>query len=281
MPRIAKTTWMAAALIAISAAPLLSQTTPAERTTPDSATVRKNKKLFNHRDFVVAGVWTATTLALTPLDKHLAKQLQDSSVQANHFLKDASKGVELIASPGAYYIGGAMYVIGRVTHEPRIADLGWHGTEAVLLGELTSYVIKGTLGRSRPFVSIDDPDDFHLGKGFATSRYRSFPSGHSTTAFAAAAAVTDETTLWWPKSTWIIGPLMYGGATMVGLSRMYHNRHWASDVAVGAMIGTFSGKKVVLASHSSPHNVIDRVMLGGMIAPSEYGGVKIGLQKSW
>jgi membrane-associated phospholipid phosphatase len=251
------------------------------QTVPDSATVRANKRLFTHRDAVIAGAFAATTILLTPLDKRLADHLQDSSLQANHFFRDASHGVELIASPGAYFIGGGLYAVGRLAHLPRIADLGWHGTEAVLMGEMTGYVLKGMVGRARPFVASEDPDDFKPFRGFRSGDWRSFPSGHSTTAFAAAAAVTDETTLWWPKSTWIIGPVMYGGATMVALSRMYHNRHWASDVAVGALIGTFSGKKVVLASHSNPGNVIDRIMLHGVITPSEYGGVKIGLRKEW
>lgn len=263
----------------VLAAPSGAQEVP--QTQPDSATVRANKKLFNQRDLAMLGAWTAATLALTPLDKHFARGLQDSSVQANHFLKNASHGIEVIASPGAYYIGGSLYLLGRATNHPRLADLGWHGTEAVMLGELTSYAIKGLVGRGRPFVTIDDPDDFKFGRGFGNSEWRSFPSGHSTTAFAAAAAVTDETTLWWPKSTWIVGPIMYGGATMVALSRMYHNRHWASDVAVGALIGTFSGKKVVLASHSNPKNAIDRVMLGGYIAPSEFGAVNVGWQRRW
>jgi membrane-associated phospholipid phosphatase len=248
---------------------------------PDSSTVRANKKLFTHRDVVMAGAFTATTLILIPLDRQFANELQDPSVQANKFLKDASYGVAYIASPGAYYIGGGLYLVGRVAKKPRVADLGWHGTEAVLLGEGVSMLLKGTLGRARPFVSIDQPRDFKFGRGFGKAQWRSFPSGHATTAFAAAAAVTDETTLWWPKSTWIVGPVMYGGATMVALSRMYNNRHWGSDVAVGALIGTFSGKKVVLASHANPGNVIDRLMLGGFIAPSEFGTVKVGWAAKW
>jgi membrane-associated phospholipid phosphatase len=251
------------------------------QTIPDSATVKAHKKLFTHRDAVLAGAFAVTTILLTPLDRQLSHELQDSSIQANHFLRNASHGVEVIASPGAYFIGGGLYAVGRLAHLPRVADLGWHGTEAVLMGEMTGYVLKGMVGRGRPFATNQDPDDFKPFHGFGSGDWRSFPSGHSTTAFAAAAAVTDETTLWWPKSTWIIGPLMYGGATMVALSRMYHNRHWASDVAVGALIGTFSGKKVVLASHSNPDNVIDRIMLDGMIRPSEYGGVKIGIVKEW
>jgi membrane-associated phospholipid phosphatase len=279
MLRLSKTFAIGLVVVATAAQALAQTEIPQAK--PDSATVQKHKKLFNERDLVVLGAWTAATIALTPLDKQLAHELQDSSVQANHFLKSTSKGFEVIASPGAYYIGGSLYLIGRVTRHPRIADLGWHGTEAVIMGELTSYAIKGVVGRARPFVAVDDPDDFRLGRGFGDPAWRSFPSGHATTAFAAAAAVTDETTLWWPRSTWIVGPLMYGGATMVALSRMYHNRHWASDVAVGALIGTFSGKKVVLASHSNPGNVIDRVMLGGVIKPSQFGGVNIGWQKWW
>jgi hypothetical protein len=278
MPSQSKTV-AAGLLVVLFAWPLRAQEIPQVK--PDSATVRANKKLFDKRDIVIAGAFTATTLMLAPLDRELASQLQDSSVQAHEFLKEAAKGVEVIASPGAYYIGGSLYIVGRLAKMPRVADLGWHGTEAVLVGELTSYTIKGLVGRARPLVSIERPDDFRFGRGFGSQQWRSFPSGHSTTAFAAAAAVTDETTLWWPRSTWIVGPVMYGGAGLVAISRMYHNRHWASDVAVGALIGTFAGKKVVLASHSNPKNAIDRLMLGGFITPTESGAMKVGWRKKW
>jgi membrane-associated phospholipid phosphatase len=278
MLRLSRTIGIALAVVA-TAGQLRAQEIPQVK--PDSATVKANKRLFTRRDLVMATVWTTATIALTPLDRHLAKRLQDSSVQANRFFKQASTGVEVIATPGAYYIGGSLYLLGRIARRPRIADLGWHGLEAVVMGEATSYTIKGLVGRARPLVRIDQPSDFKFGRGFSNQQMRSFPSGHATTAFAAAAAVTDETTLWWPKSTWVVGPLMYGGATLVAVSRMYHNRHWASDVAVGALIGTFSGKKVVLASHSNPKNVIDRVMLGGMIRPSAFGTLNVGWEKRW
>jgi membrane-associated phospholipid phosphatase len=278
MLSLSKTTGLSLAALGLAGS-LSAQEIPQAK--PDSQTVQAHKKLFNDRDLLMLAAFTGTTLALAPLDKSLARELQDSSVQANKFLKRASSGVEVIASPGAYFIGGSLYILGRVAHLPRIADLGWHGTEAVLVGEMTSYAFKGLVGRARPFVDITDADDFQFGRGFGRQQWRSFPSGHSTTAFAAAAAVTDETTLWWPRSTWIVGPIMYGGAGMVAVSRMYHNRHWASDVAVGAMIGTFAGKKVVLASHSNPKNKIDRLMLGGFITPTESGNVNIGWNKRW
>ena len=65
---------------------------------------------------------------------------------------------------------------------------------------------------------------------------------------------------------------MYGGATLVGLSRMYHNNHWASDVALGAAIGTFSGLKVVRYSHAHPDNKLDKFILGATVVPNANGG---------
>jgi membrane-associated phospholipid phosphatase len=86
-------------------------------------------------------------------------------------------------------------------------------------------------------------------------------------AFAAAAAVSAETSRWWPQATYFgIGPVLYGGAAAVGLSRMYNNRHWASDVLTGAMIGTFAGTKVVRYHRTHPGNRIDRWLLNASVS---------------
>jgi membrane-associated phospholipid phosphatase len=244
---------------------------------PDTAVTQRHKHLFNHRDAIIAGGMVVTTFALFPLDRRIAHALQDSTTQANQFFKVSSRGLQSFASPGAFVIGGGLYAVGRLANIPRVADLGWHGTEAVIVGTGIGYVLKGIMGRSRPFVSNDTtPRDFDWGRGFKNGDWTSFPSGHATTAFAAAAAVTDETTMWWPHSTWIIGPVMYTGATLVGLSRMYNNLHWASDVAMGALIGTFSGKKVVLWAHDNPNNFLDRMLLKATVAPAPAGGVNVG-----
>jgi hypothetical protein len=50
---------------------------------------------------------------------------------------------------------------------------------------------------------------------------------------------------------------------------MYHNKHWASDVLVGAAIGTFAGRKVVRWHHSHPDNRVDRWLLGAAVTPDE------------
>jgi membrane-associated phospholipid phosphatase len=227
--------------------------------------------LFTKKDFLVAGAFTVGMVAMFPFDERLAKHLTNPGAQANKFFKNASTGVEWIASPGPYLIGGTLYAVGRIGHFDRVADLGWHGTEAVLVADVLTYMLKGINGRSRPFVSNDtNPRDYKLFRGFGDGTRQSFPSGHTTSAFAAAAAVTAETGTWWPKSKWVIGPLMYGGATMVGLSRMYHNKHWASDVVLGAAIGTFSGWKIVQYSHAHP-TPLDKALLHVSVVPAGEG----------
>ena len=241
---------------------------------------RPGKPLFTRRDAYVAAGFAVATVALFPADKRIAIRLQDSTTQANRFAHHAATGIELIASPGAYVIGGGLYAVGRIAHIPRATDLGLHGVEAVLMADVITGLLKGAAGRARPFAVGDTlPRAFKLGRGFLKGdNYTSFPSGHTTTAFAAASAVTSETSRWWPRSTLFIAPVMYGGATLVGLSRMYHNKHWASDVVLGAGIGTFSGLKVVRYNHDHPGNKLDRLLRNVAIGPDASTG---GARLSW
>lgn len=62
---------------------------------------------------------------------------------------------------------------------------------------------------------------------------RSFPSGHTATAFMAATMLHKE--YGWRSPWWSIGG--YTVAAFTGVSRMMNDRHWMSDVAAGAAIG--------------------------------------------
>ena len=92
------------------------------------------------------------------------------------------------------------------------------------------------------------------------SKYRSFPSGHTRRGVCRGGGGErgDEPVVAAARST-SIGPVMYGGAAAVGLSRMYDNRHWASDVIMGAAIGTFAGTKVVRYHRTHPGNRLDQM----------------------
>ncbi|WP_052101975.1 phosphatase PAP2 family protein [Porphyromonas cangingivalis] len=68
------------------------------------------------------------------------------------------------------------------------------------------------------------------------SAHNSFPSGHTGTAFACAAILDAEYGQQYP---WLAG-IGYGVATLTGMSRIANNRHWGTDVLVGASVGLSS-----------------------------------------
>jgi hypothetical protein len=229
------------------------------------------RPLFTAGDaLLVSGILLSARL-IHPLDEHYMHRLQDSSTQANRKLQLLATVVRTTAAPGAYVIGGSMYTVGRLSKSDKLADLGLHGTEALVVGEAVASMLKVVIGRARPYVS-GNPNDYGFGRGLRSGNYKSFPSGHSVSAFAAAAAVSSETSRWAPSTRWIIGPVLYGGAALVGASRMYNNQHWASDVIVGAGIGTLAGLKVVRYHHSHPGNRLDRWLLAGSLVPGDAGG---------
>ena len=247
-----------------SAASLGAQTAPADTSIPD-------RQLFHRSDLYVAGAFAVATVALLPADHHLAELARDDDLVNSGTLKRLSTDVRFFGGPGPFIIGGTMYAVGRLGHLPRMAEIALHGTEAVVAGSVVAGVIKVVAGRERPYALNADPHDFNFGGGRRSDTTKSFPSGHATAAFSAAAAVVSETHDWWPQSTWYVAPLMYGGATAVGLSRMYDNQHWASDVVMGAAIGTFAGLKVVRFNHTHTGNKLDKWFLGTRIVPTGNG----------
>lgn len=79
----------------------------------------------------------------------------------------------------------------------------------------------------KKFTAIPRPD---------TGMPNSFPSGHTAQAFVAATFMHKE----YGKQNPLFSVLAYGTATSVGVLRMMNNRHWSTDVLVGAGIGILS-----------------------------------------
>jgi membrane-associated phospholipid phosphatase len=105
---------------------------------------------------------------------------------------------------------------------------GWFGT--ALLGStlvenaLLSTMLKRHFRRKRPYVA--DPT---LRPLFEEAS-QSYPSGHASTAFAAARIIS--------KLDPTLAEVAYGLANQVALSRVYAGVHFPSDVVMGATLGT-------------------------------------------
>lgn len=212
-------------------------------------------------DFALTVLFWMGAIAITPADRYFAERLQNPRNQGNRFLRNTAETFNFIAYPGSLIIGGGLLAHGHLRDDRETAALGLHGVEAIVAGSLVAGVIKSAVGRARPYLDVTKPHDLGFMRGLGDRRYRSFPSGHSVAGFAAATVVTAETRRWWPDSQWYIGPVMYGGAALIGASRMYTNNHWASDVIMGAAIGTVAGLVIDRYHHRNPDNWLDDKLL--------------------
>lgn len=155
------------------------------------------------------------------------------------------------------------WALGKLADRPAVSE----GAAHVLAGLLVAGVANGTLkygvGRNRPS-RTDDP--FRFRPFNSDNQWQSFPSGHATVAFALAAGVSEEA-----RTPWVTAA-SYGTAALVAWSRVYEDKHWSSDVAAGALVGTLAGRGTVRFLH---RRAARREGAGGARAALVPGGVVV------
>jgi membrane-associated phospholipid phosphatase len=127
-------------------------------------------------------------------------------------------------------------------------------TQAYLTGGAMESLLKYLSGRQRPYFynpdAVEAEPTFHgpfskAGKDVNGKRLNSsFPSGHTTVAFAAATVFALDY-----KDKPFVPILSYSIATLIGLSRITENKHWITDVFIGSVLGYYTGKQVVNNYH--------------------------------
>ncbi|OFY12242.1 MAG: hypothetical protein A2X11_12780 [Bacteroidetes bacterium GWE2_42_24] len=100
---------------------------------------------------------------------------------------------------------------------------------SVGIAALISTILKFWIDRPRPFITYEFIEKLSVGGS------PSFPSGHTTDAFALAIVLALMFRKWW-----VIVPLFLWAA-LVGYSRMHLGVHYPSDVGAGMVIGLLAG----------------------------------------
>lgn len=268
----------AVAVASLGISPVLPVHVSAQQA-PAASPSRASANIFTSRDAVAAAAFVLGTAAIMPLDRAIAVESQRPALHDNAVLNRTMTGFRLLGEPGSIVIAGATYIYGRADNSPRSAELGLRTVESIAAAGLTTFLIKGVAGRARPYV-VDDtiPRDYQLGRGFHGGEFSSFPSGHTTTAFAAASAASQEIRYLWPHASPVWTPALFASATLVGISRIHADKHWASDVIAGAAVGTIVARVVVRYNRAHEGNAVDRLLLP---ARASHEGVARSMGFSW
>jgi len=171
---------------------------------------------------------TASVATAYQLDRHVWQANSDTTVGETHRVADAVAKLGDLRYLAPALLAG--FAVGKATSQPGLAAASLRIGVSTLGAGASSVVLKAATGRARPTDSPGEPGDFEPFHGDA-----SFPSGHTTVAFAFASALDEETEARWVP--WVA----YPAAAAVGWARIVQDQHWLSDVVAGAALGYWTG----------------------------------------
>jgi membrane-associated phospholipid phosphatase len=209
---------------------------------------------WSKRDWAIAGGLTVVGLGLYAADDNIEHWTQKRRGQTTDRLAHLLKpfGREYAAVTLAGFAIAAPFV-----EDQRLTRTAWLGAESLIFAGVWYETLQLGSNRPRPGKG-DDRDDFNL-VPWTRNRGHSFPSGHTTAAFAVATIAAHE----W-RDVPGIAPLAYGLATGVAFSRINDDAHWASDVFVGAVIG-WGMATGIERLHSKPASLTVTPIVSGTI----------------
>lgn len=180
---------------------------------------------------LLIGLWLAAIAASCLIDAPVARYLHETGL-APRFKE--SWPAHIAKTPGNYFLTLALVPIFCLRKWLKNSLEGGFVCLCGVMGVVNS-VVKWAVGRHRPYRPIDGVIElapFHLSPfdnglaGLIWQGNMAFPSGHTCTAFATAAALAKLLPRW--------RGLFFTVAALVGLERIVENAHHVSDVIAGA-----------------------------------------------
>lgn len=187
----------------------------------------------------------AASALLLSADESISDRMRASSLHDNGAFRGTMDVARFYGDPGSLVLSAGLWAAGAVREDRTMRLVGTRAFEAVVASGAVTGAIKMLAGRARPDASPGDAQRFAFARGVRDGgAYQSFPSGHTTAAFAFASAVDGEWERLDPnRPRWVV-PALYGLAALTGVSRVFQDKHWASDVVMGAAIGYVSGRAI-------------------------------------
>ena len=192
---------------------------------------------WEKREWLWFGVATVGLAGMTFLDRAFSEIVQRNH---NDVTDKVARNIDPLGAQYSAVVLGGFYLEGALFDNPKARAVAQDGlASTVIASGIISPTLKLVFGRSRHEQS-QGPHDFDE----FNPHYTSFPSGHTTQAFALASVIAAHYESPWVKAA------AFGTASLVGYARIQRNKHWGTDVAAGAVIGTLVGNSVVRFNQS-------------------------------
>ena len=173
---------------------------------------------------LIIAVFTGTTSVAQNIDINVLKSLNPEHPDA-FVWKTASSSIDWVS--GSITLGTLAY--GYISKDKKIQYNGYELLIVTGINVATTTLLKNLVNRTRPA-------DQYPGEIFVSnpSLGKSFPSGHTSQAFAMATTLTLQ------YKKWYVTAPAYLWAGCVGYSRLYMGKHYPTDVLAGALLGAGS-----------------------------------------
>jgi hypothetical protein len=196
------------------------------------------------KDFARLGAVVGTAGLLMTADYEI-KQIFVHNQQ--EFWTSVTGQIEPFGNAYSPYLVGGMYLAGVITHDRKLEHTSLITAKSLLISTLLYTMTKSLIRRGRP-TYYDSP--FEYNRTLTTDKYHtSFPSGHMLTVTSVATALAEAYGKDHPWVPWVT----YSIAGLTGVTRMYQNRHWSSDIWIGASLGYFVTKGVFKNHRQQEH----------------------------
>ena len=197
----------------------------------DIKSIAKKPFKLNDKEVAIGFGIVSSTLIIHQFDAEIKSGFQKSRTDVSN---KTSNYFQIIGN-GKYCFPAmlGLYGVGLLTKNRKVQYTGLQAFKALVLSAGVTGSIKYFSQRERPF-QTENTNNFHF--IWNSFNFNSFPSGHTSDAFAMASVIGYNI----KNKYWQIP--IYAVATGVGLSRIHDNKHWASDVLMGAAIGYCVGQ---------------------------------------
>lgn len=187
---------------------------------------------------------SAGTVSFLPIDNSLHRWVDRNRTSSS----DSISRIFSFSGGPAVLLGfiSAGYLYGELADKQGIRQTFLLSGESLLLTELIVQMGKISFGRARPYTG-EGAYSFHP-LSFK-EKWHSFPSGHAASAWALAACWSSL------SHNRYLNAFLFSWATGVSLSRIFLDKHFASDVIAGSLLGYFIGKKISQTAQDSEKRI--------------------------